>query len=235
MSRPETRSLDDLLAMHDLLLPVAWRAALRAGAFLRDERPVDLRHRHQEHAHRRRVGHGPHRRGDDHRRPAGRAARRRAAGRGGRRAVGHLRRALGRRPAGRHRQLPVPAAHVGGLHRRRGRRGVRGGRGRMCPSSTRATSPSRGQGAWLVREGAGERLPGSDCATLAAALVATGFGYAAERRRRQAEVVTGLITQVSRRAPDGRGRRRLLLAGPRSRRRLLRDGAESVGHGRGRR
>jgi myo-inositol-1(or 4)-monophosphatase len=56
---------------------------------------------------------------------------------------------------------------------------------------------ARGQGAWLVRDGVGERLFGSDCATLAAAIVATGFGYAAERRRRQAEVVTGLITQVS--------------------------------------
>ena len=29
------------------------------------------------------------------------------------------------------------------------------------------------------------------------AIVNTGFGYAAERRRRQAEVVTGLITQVA--------------------------------------
>ena len=55
----------------------------------------------------------------------------------------------------------------------------------------------RGAGAWLVRDGVGERLTGSDCTVLSAAIVATGFGYAAERRRRQAEVVTGLITQVS--------------------------------------
>ncbi len=55
----------------------------------------------------------------------------------------------------------------------------------------------RDQGAWLVRDGVGERLAGSDCGTLSAAIVATGFGYAAARRQRQAEVVTGLITQVS--------------------------------------
>ena len=50
---------------------------------------------------------------------------------------------------------------------------------------------------WLVREGVGERLTGSSCASLAEAIVNTGFGYAPERRRRQAEVVTGLIVQVA--------------------------------------
>ena len=39
----------------------------------------------------------------------------------------------------------------------------------------------RGAGAWLVRDGVGERLTGSDCTVLSAAIVATGFGYAAEQ------------------------------------------------------
>ena len=54
----------------------------------------------------------------------------------------------------------------------------------------------RGEGAWLVRHGQAERLSGSSCTELSQALVATGFGYDARRRSRQAEVVTGLITQV---------------------------------------
>ena len=41
MSHAETRPLEDLLTLHELL-PPAWHAGLRAGAFLRDERPADL-------------------------------------------------------------------------------------------------------------------------------------------------------------------------------------------------
>ena len=54
----------------------------------------------------------------------------------------------------------------------------------------------RGEGAWLVRGGEARRLRGSACDRLSGALVTTGFGYAAERRRRQSEIVTGLITRI---------------------------------------
>jgi myo-inositol-1(or 4)-monophosphatase len=42
----------------------------------------------------------------------------------------------------------------------------------------------------------GEPIQCSDCDQLATALVATGFGYAAERRRAQAEVLVGLLPRV---------------------------------------
>jgi myo-inositol-1(or 4)-monophosphatase len=54
----------------------------------------------------------------------------------------------------------------------------------------------RGQGAWLVRAGTTRRLQVSDCSDLSTALVATGFGYAAQVRYRQSEVVTSLIRDV---------------------------------------
>lgn len=54
----------------------------------------------------------------------------------------------------------------------------------------------RGAGSWLVERGRGRRLQGSGCVDLGQALVATGFGYSAERRIRQAQVVAGLIGQV---------------------------------------
>lgn len=58
----------------------------------------------------------------------------------------------------------------------------------------------RDAGAWLVREQSpeiGERIACSPCADLSTAIVTTGFGYSPDRRRRQAEVVTGLIPQVA--------------------------------------
>lgn len=54
----------------------------------------------------------------------------------------------------------------------------------------------RGAGSWLVKRGRGRRLHGSSCTDLGQALVATGFGYSAERRVRQAQVVEGAISHV---------------------------------------
>jgi myo-inositol-1(or 4)-monophosphatase len=66
----------------------------------------------------------------------------------------------------------------------------------VTPEFGEAYIAVRGQGAWLVTGEQAERLTGSSCTDLSAALVATGFGYAAATRERQATVVTGLITQV---------------------------------------
>lgn len=54
----------------------------------------------------------------------------------------------------------------------------------------------RGAGSWLVERGRGRRLHGSGCTDLSQALVATGFGYSAERRVRQAQVMAGVISEV---------------------------------------
>jgi myo-inositol-1(or 4)-monophosphatase len=53
-----------------------------------------------------------------------------------------------------------------------------------------------GHGAWRVVGPDAHPLRASACTSLPEALVATGFGYAAERRRAQSETVTGLITQI---------------------------------------
>lgn len=195
MSHAETRSLDDLLALHGLL-PVAWHAALRAGAFLRDERPHDLVI-------------------DTKSTPSDvvSAMDRDAEAMiiedllGARPADGLLGEEGGERPGTSgvrwvvdpldgtvnylHR-LPMWGVSIAAEVDGRGEIGVV-----HVPEFAESYVAARGQGAWLVRDGVGERLSGSDCPTLSAAIVATGFGYAAERRRRQAEVVTGLITQVS--------------------------------------
>jgi len=195
MSRAETRSLDDLLAMHDLL-PAAWHAALRAGAFLRDERPADLVI-------------------DTKSTPSDvvSAMDRDAEAMiiedllGARPDDGLLGEEGGERPGTSgvrwvvdpldgtvnylHR-LPMWGVSIAAEVDGRGEIGVV-----HVPEFAESYVAARGRGAWLVREGVGERLTGSDCPSLSAAIVATGFGYAAQRRRRQAEVVTGLITQVA--------------------------------------
>ena len=60
--------------------------------------------------------------------------------------------------------------------------------------------PSKGE-LFTAERGGGARLNGvpitvSSCAELALALVGTGFGYDATRRRRQAEVLTGVLPRV---------------------------------------
>lgn len=195
MSQAETRPLDDLLTLHELL-PPAWHAGLRAGAFLRDERPADL------------VV-------DTKSTPSDVVS---AMDRdaetmiiadliGARPDDGLLGEEGGERPgtSGVRWVVDPLDGTVNYLHRipmwgvsiaaevdGHGVVGVV-----HVPEFSESYVAVRGAGAWLVRDGVGERLTGSDCTVLSAAIVATGFGYAAERRRRQAEVVTGLITQVS--------------------------------------
>lgn len=195
MSPAETRDLDDLLALHELL-PSAWRAGLRAGAFLRDERPAHLVI-------------------DTKSTPSDvvSAMDRDAEAMiiddllGARPHDGLLGEEGGERPGTSgvrwvvdpldgtvnylHR-LPMWGVSIAAEIDGQGEVGVV-----HVPEFAESYVAVRGRGAWLVRDGVGERLTGSDCTTLSAAIVATGFGYAAERRRRQAEVVAGLITQVS--------------------------------------
>lgn len=54
----------------------------------------------------------------------------------------------------------------------------------------------RGQGAWLIRGEQGTRLSVKKCADLSLAMIVTGFGYSPERRVSQAAVVQELIAQV---------------------------------------
>ena len=71
------------------------------------------------------------------------------------------------------------------------------------PSHGETFVAARGRGAWLWTDGAGEprRLergarPGRVPLQLATALVGTGFSYAAERRARQASVLTRILPNV---------------------------------------
>jgi myo-inositol-1(or 4)-monophosphatase len=54
----------------------------------------------------------------------------------------------------------------------------------------------KGQGSWRISGALAHPLRVSDCSVLSDALVTTGFGYDADFRRRQAEVVAGLIPQI---------------------------------------
>lgn len=54
----------------------------------------------------------------------------------------------------------------------------------------------RGRGAWQVTGDVAERLHVRECSEVGQAMVATGFGYAQQRRRNQADVLRSLITSV---------------------------------------
>lgn len=62
----------------------------------------------------------------------------------------------------------------------------------LDPVAAEEFSAARGHGATLN----GQPITGSERTDLATALVATGFGYDADQRRRQAELVAGLIGEV---------------------------------------
>lgn len=66
----------------------------------------------------------------------------------------------------------------------------------VLPDQDSAFVAVRGLGSWSIRGGQVRRLHGSPCTDLSLALVATGFGYSAQRRTRQAEVLTALIGRV---------------------------------------
>jgi myo-inositol-1(or 4)-monophosphatase len=64
----------------------------------------------------------------------------------------------------------------------------------VVADATHATLFSATRGGGARRDGAPIRA--SDCTELSTALVGTGFSYAAERRRGQAEVLVGLLPRV---------------------------------------
>ena len=67
----------------------------------------------------------------------------------------------------------------------------------VTPEFDEAYIGVKGDGAWVINGAIATPIRVSECTRLSAAVVATGFGYAAERRRAQGRVVHELISQVS--------------------------------------
>jgi myo-inositol-1(or 4)-monophosphatase len=187
--------VNDLLALHPLL-PMAWAAAHEAGVFLRDERPDDLvilskstptdvvsamDHGAEEMIVRALLGARP----DDG--LLGEEGGERPGTSGVRWVVDPLDGTVNYL----HR-LPMWGVSIGAEVDGVDEVGVV-----VVPQLAEAYLAVRGAGAWLVRDGFGERLGCSAVDDLRFAIVATGFGYDPDRRRRQAEVVTGLIPQIA--------------------------------------
>jgi myo-inositol-1(or 4)-monophosphatase len=190
----ETRTLADLLTVHHLA-PMAWRAAVAAGAFLKDERPetlaidtkstpTDMVSRMDRDAEALLVASLLGARPDDG--FLGEEGGPREGSSGVRWIVDPLDGTVNYLF-----HLPIwgvsVAAEVGGEV-------VLGVV--VTPEYDEGYLAVKGHGAWLVRDGVGHRLDGSACTELPQALVTTGFSYDADRRRVQSDVVTGLITQV---------------------------------------
>jgi myo-inositol-1(or 4)-monophosphatase len=66
----------------------------------------------------------------------------------------------------------------------------------ITPAQDEAFIGIRGQGSWRVHRQQVERLPGSTVTDLGVALVTTGFGYEAERRRAQAGFLATLAPRI---------------------------------------
>jgi myo-inositol-1(or 4)-monophosphatase len=66
----------------------------------------------------------------------------------------------------------------------------------VTPAQDEAFVGVRGVGSWRIRYGQADRLTGSAVTEFDLAMVTTGFGYDAERRRAQAEVVTELAPRI---------------------------------------
>ncbi len=194
MSRPDARALADVLGDHPLL-PAAWRAATAAGRFLKDERPTALVIDTKS---------SP----SDSVTVMDRTAESMIVDMllGPRPDDGLLGEEGGERPGtsgvrwivdpldGTVNYLyGIPlwgvsiAAEVDGVVEV----GVV-----ATPMSDEVFIGTRGKGSWCVRDGVAERLAVRSCDSLESALVSTGFGYAAARRRRQAAVLAGLIGSV---------------------------------------
>ena len=189
------RSQDELLALHELL-PLAWSAATRAGAFLRDERPDDLEidtkstdtdvvSEMDRAAERMIVDDVLGARPDDG--LLGEEGGERAGTSGVRWVVDPLDGTVNYL----HR-IPLWGVSIGVEVDGRTEVAVVD-----VPVLRETYVAVRGEGAWLVRDGVGERLQVSDCADLGRAVVATGFRYSVERRMAQAAVVAGLIGQIA--------------------------------------
>jgi myo-inositol-1(or 4)-monophosphatase len=194
MAKPEVRDLADILTLHPLL-PLAWRASVLAGRYLRDERPALLQV-------------------DTKSSPTDSVSE---MDRTAERMI--LEVLLGARPTdgllgeeGGERfgtsgvrwivdpldgtvnylfRLPMWGVSIAAEENNVVNVGVV-----ATPEFDEAYVGVRGAGAWLVRGSRAERLSVSDCTELAEALVTTGFGYDADRRRSQADVVTGLIPEI---------------------------------------
>jgi len=193
MSQP-IRPLAEVLGLHPLL-PLAWRAAVSAGAFLRDERPRQLVI-------------------DTKSTPTDavtvmdRAAEAMisAALLGARPADGLLGEEGGERlGASGTRWIVDPLdgtvnylyeLPMWGVSIAAEEEGVVTVGVVMTPEFDEGYVAVRGEGAWRVVGSDAHRLQVSTCTSLGAALVATGFGYSGTMRQAQAEVVTGLIPQI---------------------------------------
>ena len=194
MPIPEVRDLADVLTLHPLL-PLAWRAAGTAGRFLRDERPelltVDTKS-------------SP----TDSVTVMDRTAEELILGEllGARPTDGLLGEEGGERlgtsgvrwivdpldgTVNYLFRLPMWGVSIGAEEQGTVTVGVV-----VTPEFDEAYIAVRGHGAWHVRGARAERMRGSDRADLGGALVTTGFGYDADRRRGQAEVVAGLIPKI---------------------------------------
>ena len=194
MPLAETRTLADLLTLHDLL-PLAWRAAAMAGPFLRDERPDDLTvdtkstptdavTAMDRDAEAMIAATLLRDRPDDG--LLGEEGGERLGTSGVRWIVDPLDGTVNYLF-----RLPMWGVSIGAEIDGIVEVGVV-----ATPAFGEAYVAVRGHGAWLVTGDRAERLTGSSCRELSAALVTTGFGYDAQKRRRQSEVVSGLITQI---------------------------------------
>lgn len=191
---PDTAVLADLLTLHSAL-PAAWLAATSAGAFLRDERPrslefdtkstpTDVVSVMDRAAEQLIVGTLLDRHpGDGF---LGEEGGERAGRTGRRWVVDPLDGTVNYRYS-----IPLWGVSVALEDADGTALGVI-----ALPEMHEAFVAVRGAGAWRVRGPAVSRLAGSACTELSLAMVGTGFGYAAPRRVRQAEVVRELIGEV---------------------------------------
>ena len=194
MANPEVRDLVDVLSVHPLL-PLAWRAAGTAGRFLSEERPELLEI-------------------DTKSSPTDSVT---VMDRTAEQLIGDE--LLGERPTdgllgeeGGERlgtsgvrwivdpldgtvnylfRLPVWGVSIAAEERGTVTVGVV-----ATPEYGESYLAVRGHGAWHVRGARAERMSASGCTDLGSALVTTGFGYDAGRRRAQATVVAGLIPDI---------------------------------------
>lgn len=194
MTEMPTRALADLLGLHPAL-GTAWRAGWEAGLFLRDERPIDLTI-------------------DTKSTPTDVVS---AMDRGAEQIIvetilerfpedGFLGEEGGERPSASGRRwivdpLDATVNYLYGMPLWGVSIALEDTDGTalgvvVLPALDQAYVAVRGHGAWRVERGIATALTGSSATNLGQAMVVTGFGYSAERRVRQAEVVMRIIGEV---------------------------------------